>query len=81
MFNNSLTNLRLLTNEEILLNCNLVQEAFNWVLQVFKKKGKKILYIILAEAPISYSSYFYNPFNEKDSLFITKKMYQLLQKK
>lgn len=73
MFYNSLTNLPRLTNEEILLNFNLVREAFNWVLQVFKKNEKKIRYIILAEAPISYSSYFYNPINEKDSLFITKK--------
>lgn len=72
MFFKSLYNFPRLTNEEILLNFNLVKEAFNWVLQIFNKYKKQIRYIILAEAPTSYSSYFYNPVNENSSAFLTK---------
>lgn len=55
---------------EVLLNQSLVSETFQWVIGNFTKRKKQINWIILGEAPISYSDYFYNPVNDSFSAFL-----------
>ena len=72
MFIKSINNTLPICDKVILLNYKLIHEAFKWVIELFKKRSKKIRWIILSEAPLSYSGYFYNPVNENYSAFMQK---------
>lgn len=80
MYLNSKNKQCIVIKEEILLDFKLCREAFKWVIGNFSKRKKKIKWIILAEAPLSYSDYFYNPVNEKYSAFLSSSNIQIASK-
>lgn len=79
MFRKSLSKLRnncsskciLPTDPEIILNYELLHQALFWVINLFKKGNRSIEWIVLAEAPLSYDDYVYNPVNEKQTQFMS----------
>jgi hypothetical protein len=66
---------------EILMNYLLQQQAFVWVIDLFKERNRTIKCIIIGEAPLSYMGYFYNPVNEQDTSFLRFKDVAIATKK
>ena len=81
MFRKSLSKLRskysskciLPSDPEILMTYRLLQQTLFWIIDLFKKRNRTIKWIILAEAPLSYMDYIYNPVNEEQTPFMTFK--------